>query len=65
MPIIDSALGAIRAYEIAAASKNVVALTIGLEDYTADIGAVRTKDGQESFWAREIRATRVLQICAR
>ena len=42
MPIIESALGAWRAYEIAAASDNVVSLAIGLEDYTADIGAQRT-----------------------
>ena len=53
MPIIESALGVIRAYEIASASTNVVALAIGLEDYTADIGTQRTKEGRESFFARE------------
>ncbi|MCU0642761.1 MAG: aldolase/citrate lyase family protein [bacterium] len=52
MPIIESALGAIRAYEIAMASPHIIALTIGLEDYTADIGTQRTLDGRESFWAR-------------
>jgi citrate lyase subunit beta/citryl-CoA lyase len=52
MPIIESALGAWRAYEIGAASDNVVGLAIGLEDYTADIGAARTLAGTESFWAR-------------
>jgi len=52
MPIVESALGALKAYEIAAASPNVVALTIGLEDYTADIGTRRTNEGRESFWAR-------------
>jgi citrate lyase subunit beta/citryl-CoA lyase len=52
MPIVESALGAIRAYEIATASPNIVALTIGLEDYTADIGVQRTDEGRESFWAR-------------
>ena len=52
MPIIESALGAIRAFEIATASPNIVALAIGLEDYTADIGAERTPEGRESFWAR-------------
>jgi citrate lyase subunit beta/citryl-CoA lyase len=52
MPIIESALGAIRAYDIASASPNAVALTIGLEDYTADIGTQRTNEGRESFWAR-------------
>ena len=52
MPIVESALGTIKAYEIASASPNVVALTIGLEDYTADIGTQRTLEGKESFWAR-------------
>ena len=52
MPIVESALGAIRAFEIASASPNIVALAIGLEDYTADIGVERTKEGRESFWAR-------------
>jgi len=52
MPIIESALGAIKAYDIATASKNICALTIGLEDYTADLGTQRTNEGRESFWAR-------------
>jgi citrate lyase subunit beta/citryl-CoA lyase len=52
MPIIESALGAWRALEIATAAATVVALAIGLEDYTADIGAERTLAGTESFWAR-------------
>ena len=52
MPIIESAAGAWRAFEIAAASPNVVGVAIGLEDYTADIGAQRTLQGTESFWAR-------------
>jgi len=52
MPIIESALGAWKAYEIASAHPSVVALAIGLEDYTADIGTQRTNEGTESFWAR-------------
>jgi citrate lyase subunit beta/citryl-CoA lyase len=52
MPIVESARGAIKAYEIATASPNICALTIGLEDYTADIGTQRTDEGRESFWAR-------------
>ena len=52
MPIVESALGAIKAYEIATASPNIVGLTIGLEDYTADLGTQRTNEGRESFWAR-------------
>ncbi|NOX19190.1 MAG: HpcH/HpaI aldolase/citrate lyase family protein [Chlorobi bacterium] len=52
MPIIESALGIVNAYEIASASKNNCALAIGLEDYTADIGTQRTNEGTESFVAR-------------
>lgn len=52
MPIIESAMGVINAYEIASATPNVVALAIGLEDYTADIGAQRTNEAWESFYAR-------------
>jgi len=54
MPIIESALGAIHAYPIASASDNVVALAIGLEDYTADLGTRRTAEGTESFFARSM-----------
>lgn len=52
MPIIESALGAVNAYEIATSSPNVVAMAIGLEDYTADLGVQRTHEGTESFYAR-------------
>lgn len=64
MPIVESALGAIKAYEIATASPSVVALTIGLEDYTADIGTRRTNEGRESFWARSqvVNAARAARV---
>lgn len=52
MPIIESALGVIKSYEIATAAKNVVAMAIGLEDYTADLGTRRSDAGTESFFAR-------------
>ncbi len=52
MPIIESALGLMKAFEIASASENNCALAIGLEDYTADIGTQRTKEEKESFLAR-------------
>jgi citrate lyase subunit beta/citryl-CoA lyase len=54
MPILESALGILRAYEIATAHPTVVALTIGLEDYTADLGTQRTLEGRESFFARSM-----------
>jgi citrate lyase subunit beta/citryl-CoA lyase len=52
MPILESALGIENASAIAQASKNVVALTIGLEDYTADLGVVKTAEGSETLYAR-------------
>ncbi|MBI5837099.1 MAG: citrate lyase ACP [Candidatus Eisenbacteria bacterium] len=52
MPILESALGIEHAFGIATASDLVVALTIGLEDYTADMGVVKTREGEESRWAR-------------
>ncbi|HOO65586.1 MAG TPA: aldolase/citrate lyase family protein [Bacteroidales bacterium] len=52
MPIIESARGVENAGEIAAASESVVAMAIGLEDFTADLGVQRTKEGVESIYAR-------------
>jgi len=52
MPIIESALGVENAFSIASAAESVVALTIGLEDYTADLGVPRTKEGAETIYAR-------------
>jgi citrate lyase subunit beta/citryl-CoA lyase len=52
MPIIESALGIENSYEIAKSSESVVALAIGLEDYTSDLGVQRTTEGIESFYAR-------------
>lgn len=59
MPIIESAMGVEKAFEIASSSVNVIALAIGLEDYTADIGARRTNEATESFYAR----TRMVNAC--
>jgi len=52
MPILESALGIEDAFAIATASERVVAMTIGLEDYTADLGVVKTVEGNESAYAR-------------
>lgn len=52
MPILESALGIENAFAIATVSKNVAALTIGLEDYTADLGVAKTTEGRESQYAR-------------
>ncbi len=53
MPILESALGIENAFAIAQASDQIVALTIGLEDYTADLGVVKTPGGTESLYARQ------------
>ncbi len=53
MPILESALGIENAFSIARASANIVALTIGLEDYTADLGVVKTSTGAETLYARQ------------
>jgi len=54
MPILESAKGIMNAYSIATSDNNIIALTIGLEDYTADIGTQRTSEGRESIWARSM-----------
>ena len=53
MPILESALGIENAFAMARASEKTVALTIGLEDYTADLGVVKTSTGSESLYARQ------------
>ncbi len=52
VPILESALGIENAFAIARASQRVVALSIGLEDYTADLGVPKTAEGSESLYAR-------------
>ncbi len=52
MPILETAAGILHSLAIAKASKNNVAIAIGLEDYTADIGVQRTNAGYESLFAR-------------
>ena len=53
MPILESALGIENAFAIATASDRVAGITIGLEDYTADLGVVKTSGGTESLFARQ------------
>lgn len=66
MPILESALGIENAAAIAQASKNVVALAIGLEDYTADLGVLKTAEGRESLYARSrlVNTSRALGVQA-
>lgn len=52
MPIVESALGIENAFAIAKASDRIAAITLGLEDYTADLGVAKTAAGAESLYAR-------------
>jgi len=59
MPIIESAVGIELSFDIACSAENIVAMAIGLEDYTADLGVSRTASGDESLYAR----TRLVNAC--
>ncbi len=52
MPILESALGIENAFAIATASDRIAGITIGLEDYTADLGVAKTPGGSETLYAR-------------
>ena len=54
MPIVESPLGILRGREIAAAVPECCALTLGLQDLTAELGVQPTPEGRESFVARSM-----------
>jgi len=56
IPTIESALGIMNAYDIARAPR-VAALAFGAEDFTKDIGAERTPEGKELWYARSAIVT--------
>jgi citrate lyase subunit beta/citryl-CoA lyase len=47
LPILETARGVVRAYEIGCSSERVAALCFGPEDYCADMGINRTRAGAE------------------
>ncbi len=55
--IIETALGIMNVKEIAQASSRVKALMFGAEDLAGDIGAQRTREGWEVFYARSAVVT--------
>ena len=59
MPIIETALGVLNVEQIATAPR-VVAIGLGGEDLTADIGAKRTKEGKEL----EFISSKIILVCA-
>ena len=50
---IESALGVVNAYEIATASKRMMGIALGAEDYSANLKTQRTPEGSELLLARE------------
>ncbi len=50
--LLETPSGIAESYQIAKADERVVALAFGAEDYTASLGAKRTKEGTEIFSAR-------------
>jgi citrate lyase subunit beta/citryl-CoA lyase len=60
IPAIESARGVLRCEEICRASTRLTAVTLGADDYTADLGVHRTREGRELDYARQVMA-----VCAR
>jgi citrate lyase beta subunit len=55
--IVETARGIINLGEICSASPRLQALIFGAEDLAADIGATRTREGEEVFYARSALVT--------
>ena len=51
---IETPKGVLNSSELAGASKRVMGLSFGAEDYTASLGIDRTKKGKELFFARSM-----------
>lgn len=66
VPLIETAWGVEKVFDIASASRRVVAILLGGEDLTSDMGVKRTKEGGEILYARNKVATvcRALKIDA-
>ncbi|MEN6418002.1 MAG: citrate (pro-3S)-lyase subunit beta [Clostridiaceae bacterium] len=52
MAAIEGALGVVNAYAIANASKRLIGIALGAEDYCANLKTTRSKEGSELFYAR-------------
>jgi citrate lyase subunit beta/citryl-CoA lyase len=52
MAAIEGALGVINAYAIATASKRLIGIALGAEDYCANMKTNRSREGSELFYAR-------------
>ncbi len=57
LPVIETARGIMNLKEISQSSRRLAALMFGAEDLAGDIGAVRTRAGQEVLFARSAVVT--------
>ena len=57
LPIVESAAGVVNLPEIARADSRIMALAFGAEDFAENIGAQRTREGWEVFYARSAVVT--------
>lgn len=66
MAAIESALGIVNVYKIASASRRLVGIAIGAEDYVTDLKTTRSPQGWELFTARSqiVIAARAAKIAA-
>jgi len=66
MAAIESALGVVNAYDIATASKRMMGIALGAEDYCANLKTQRSKSGAELLLARQtiVVAARAAGIAA-
>ena len=66
MAAIEGALGVVNAHSIAMASKRLIGIALGAEDYCANLKTTRSKEGSELFYARSaiVVAARAARIDA-
>jgi citrate lyase beta subunit len=57
LAIIETAKGVVNLKEIASSDKRLDALIFGAEDFTSDMGAIRTEAGHEIYYARNAVVT--------
>lgn len=52
IPWIETAMSIVHVYEMARASQRIVGIAFGAEDYTNDMGIIRSDFGEECYFAR-------------
>jgi citrate lyase beta subunit len=52
IPIVETVRGILRLVELVQSGRRILALSFGYDDFTADLGVPRTKDGLETLYPR-------------